>query len=276
MSYIDQQLKKFKTMIENSIQEGGNKAKDAIIRSQIPINLIHDAVKEQLISKGIDPELIFPPLNSTKPEIKITGGLKQKNQDICVLPKNIEKKPSIINWGLMSHAKITDDYGFDYSSNSLIINVRSQMSSLEKNFDTLYERTYAEAMNLHMRYNNAVLGEVYLIPTQEYDDKKSKNKIVEFKKEIVNLEKYITSFSCINKRNSVNDEIYKYERVALLIVDFTKDTPKLFKSSEELKNNNLISDEFNIEYSTMNFDNFSDDLIKIYTERFNIKNLLKS
>ena len=44
------------------------------------------------------------------------------------------------------------------------------MSSLAKNSDTLFERTFAEAQNLHMRYPDIVLGEVYLIPVHEYDD----------------------------------------------------------------------------------------------------------
>ena len=34
------------------------------------------------------------------------------------------------------------------------------MSSLAKNADTLFERTFAEAMNLHMQYPNIVLSDV--------------------------------------------------------------------------------------------------------------------
>ena len=44
------------------------------------------------------------------------------------------------------------------------------MSSLAKNADTLFERIFAKSLNLHMRYPNIVLGEVYLIPVYEYDD----------------------------------------------------------------------------------------------------------
>ena len=69
--------------------------------------------------------------------------------------------------------KEIDPYGEEYSKNTLVINVRSQMSSLAKNSDTLFERTFAEAMNLHMQYPDIVLGEVYLIPINEYDDEEA-------------------------------------------------------------------------------------------------------
>lgn len=86
----------------------------------------------------------------------------------------------------------SDPYGFDFSTNSLVINVRSQMSSLAKNSDTLFERTFAEAQNLHMRYKDIVLGEVYLIPTHEYDDTLVAQNRVGFKTNQTNIEKYIS------------------------------------------------------------------------------------
>ena len=45
MLFIDNQLLRFKNMIEQSIVDGGAKAKESIIRSSALINLIHDAVK---------------------------------------------------------------------------------------------------------------------------------------------------------------------------------------------------------------------------------------
>lgn len=44
-----------------------------------------------------------------------------------------------------------DKYGFEFTEHTLSVNVRSQLSSIAKNFDTLYERTFAEAINLHLR-----------------------------------------------------------------------------------------------------------------------------
>ena len=49
MAYIDEQLFRFKTELEAAILAGGVKGKESIIRSSALINLIHDAVKYELI-----------------------------------------------------------------------------------------------------------------------------------------------------------------------------------------------------------------------------------
>lgn len=272
MSYVDEQLVRFKNMIEDAINEGGAEGKNACIRTQAPINLIHEAVKHELIEHGIKSELIFPPVGESKPEIKLAGFLKQKDQDVCVVPAEISAKRTHIDWGLMAFQNEVDPYGFDYSTNTLVINVRSQMSSLAKNADTLFERTFAEALNLHMRYPQMVLGEVYLIPVFEYDDAEAAKHRVAFKNKHVNVEKYITFFDAINNRQKV-EETYKYERCTLLVVDFRPVQPKLYRNSNELKKDRIISTSFPIEYSTLAFDNFTEEIIDIYAERHSIQNI---
>lgn len=272
MAFIDEQLIKFKTMIEESIIEGGAKGKESMIRSSQLINLIHDAVKYELISQGISENQIYPHFGESKPEIKLAGFLKQKDQDVCVVPRNIQKQPIIINWGPMAFQQKQDPYGFEYSNNTLVINVRSQMSSLAKNSDTLFERTFAEAQNLHMRYPDMVLGEVYLIPINEYDDEAVKVKKVAFKDHQTDVEKYISFFNSINNRN-IGDPDYMYERCTLLVVDFSKSRPKLFRNSADLKKEGIISRSFGIEYATMGFDDFVKNLLDIYASRFTLENL---
>lgn len=273
MTYIDGQLLTFKQMIENAIINGGSKGKESIIRSSQLINLIHDAVKEDLIQHGIDPDQIYPHLNQSKPEIKLAGFLKQKDQDICVVPKNIAECDTPIKWGPMAFQNKTDPYGEIFTENTLVINVRSQMSSLAKNSDTLFERTFAEAENLHKRCPNMVLGEVYLIPVNEYDDEAVKINTVKFKDHQTDIEKYISFFDSINGRRIGGDD-YMYEKCALLIVDFSKPYPRLFKNSAELKAAGLISGGFSIEYATLAFDSFTDDILRVYASRYNINNIL--
>lgn len=164
--------------------------------------------------------------------------------------------------------------GYEYSNNTLVINVRSQMSSLAKNSDTLFERTFAEAQNLHMRYSHMVLGEVYLIPIHEYDDEAVKKNQVAFKKHQTDVEKYISFFNSINGRN-LDDPAYMYERCTLLVVDFSKPQPRLFRSSDELKRAGVISSSFEIEYATLGFDNFARDILNIYDSRYDINNLME-
>lgn len=261
-------------MIEESIKTGGVKGKESMIRSSQLINLIHDAVKYELIQLGVARNQIFPRFGDKKPEIKLAGFLKQKDQDVCVVPSNVRKQPLIIDWGPMAFQRKRDPYGYEYSNNTLVINVRSQMSSLAKNSDTLFERTFAEAQNLHMRYSHMVLGEVYLIPIHEYDDEAVKKNQVAFKKHQTDVEKYISFFNSINGRN-LDDPAYMYERCTLLVVDFSKPQPRLFRSSDELKRAGVISSSFEIEYATLGFDNFARDILNIYDSRYDINNLMK-
>lgn len=273
MAYIDDQLLIFKGMIEHSILVGGAKGKESMIRSSQLINLIHDAVKHELWEQGVDPDLIYPHLGQTKPEIKLAGFLKQKDQDVCVVPRGIARRASIIDWGPMAFQRKTDPYGFEFSNNSLVINVRSQMSSLAKNADTLFERTFAEAQNLHMRYPDMVLGEVYLIPVHEYDDAQVANHRVAFRQNITDVEKYISFFDSINGRQRGGED-YMYERCALLVVDFSRTQPRLFRNSAELKQAGIISRDFRIEYATLGFDTFARDIVEVYGERFDRRNIM--
>lgn len=274
MAYIDEQLFCLKNIFEEAIIKGGAKGKESIIRSSQLINLIHDAVKYELQEQGVVPEQIYPHLGQTKPEIKLAGFLKQKNQDICVVPKGIKEQCITIDWGPMAFQRKTDLYGFTYSDNSLVINVRSQLSSLAKNADTLFERTFAEAYNLHMRYPNMVLGEVYLIPVNECDDTAINQNKVLFKSAITDVEKYISFFDSINRREK-DGAGYMYERCALLVVDFNRKQPKLFRNSTELKEAGIISPNFEIEYDTLGFDTFAEDILSVYASRYDIHNILQ-
>ncbi len=272
MPYIDTQLSQFKTLIEKAIIEGGTPKKESIIRSSTLINLIHDAVKNEFIKKGVRPENIYPPYKATKPELKLAGFLKQKDQDICIIPSGIRKISTTINWGPLAFENKQDPYGMEYTTKTLVINIRSQMSSLAKNSDTLFERTFAEALNLHMRYPNIVLGEVYLIPVYEYDDEMVKKNKVGFKAKQTNIEKYISFFNSINGRQ-VGGAPYAYERCALLVVNFSKEKPYLFRNSTELKKAGFISHGFEIEYASLNFQNFAEDILQIYSERHGLRYL---
>ncbi len=66
MAFIDNQLVIFKNMIEESIKTGGVKGKESMIRSSQLINLIHDAVKYELIQLGVARNQIFPRFGDKK------------------------------------------------------------------------------------------------------------------------------------------------------------------------------------------------------------------
>lgn len=274
MLLIDAQLLKFKTEFENAIIANGVRGKESIICSSVLINLIHDAVKYELIRQGVDPNQIYPHFGETKPELKIAGFLKQKDQDVCVAPKNIQKTPRKITWGPLANENVTDPYGEEYTRNTLVINVRSQMSSIAKNTDTLFERTFAEALNLHMMYKEIVLGEVYLIPIYEYDEATMDARKISFKAHQTNIAKYISFFAAVNRRAEKNDELYKYERCALLVVDFREEQPVLYRTTAQLIHKRLLPEDFPIELAELSFDSFAHDILTSYHSRFNLKNLM--
>lgn len=268
-----QLLSQFKNYLEKSILENGEKGFSDMIRSQKPINCIHEIIKHDLIKNGITESNIFPPLHSSKPEIKLAGFLKQKDQDICVIPNNIPKNKILINWGPLNFENKEDIYGFEFSQNCLVINIRSQMRSVAKNTDTLFERTFAESLNLHMRYPKIVLGEFYLIPIREYSLELSKRKHIGFENKMTNIEKYISFFSAISCRNSIETDLWKYEKCCLMIVNLDSQTPFFYNNSYELKQDNIISQDFGIEYADIGFSSFTRDLLQIYDERFLIENI---
>lgn len=263
---IQKAIDNFKSLIEGSIVEGGDKGKEAMIRSSRPILNLHEAVKSELIKAGVDKDLIFPPLNNRTPELKLAGSRKQKNQDVCVV-SNHEKAEEILKEGLLED--VVDEFGEKFTERTIAINVRSQISSIQKNFDTLHERTTSEAINLHDRCPKMCLGEVYMVAVPEYDDKEIKNYSVIFKKlNQAMVVKYIKSFQAINNRKIIEKNFYQYEKVCLLIVDFSKQPSKIYHSTEELKQDGLIPENSMIDFSELSWKKFVPDLLKVYNERF--------
>lgn len=280
---IDQCAQMMKDSIETAITtamfdgkkyENGEKAKEALIRSQKLINFLHEGVKTSLVKNGLNQKLIFPPVGSSKPELKLAGFLKQKDQDVCVIPNNISPKSRLIDWGPLTTEHIEDPYGEKYTKQTLVINVRSQLSSLAKNTDTLFERTFAEALNLHIMYPEMVMGEVYMIPVYEYDDTSMKNNQVSFKRGHTNIEKYISFFRAVSHRSSPQDDDYKYEHSALIIVDFSKPQPKVYRTTAELIQDGLVGRTFPLELADISFDPLCSKLIRTYSDRFDINNLI--
>ena len=263
---IQKAVNNFKTLIEDSIKKGGEEAKQAMIRSSRPILNLHEAVKSELIKARVSKDFIFPPLNSRTPELKLAGSRKQKNQDVCVVP-NHKKAEQILEEGLLQD--VVDEFGEKFTERTISINVRSQISSIQKNFDTLYERTTSEAINLHDRCPNMCMGEVYMIAVPEYDDKAIRESKVVFKKISQSLVlKYIKSFQAINNRKGIEKNFYKYEKVCLLIVDFSRSPAKIYNTNAELIKDGLIPEDCTVDISELSWSKFVPELLQTYNERF--------
>jgi hypothetical protein len=277
-------LNQIKADIENAIIMNGEAGKNALIRTQKPISLIHDVIKTEFLNAGVHASLINPELSrlqrianpparvNNRPivlkdkELPLAGYLKTKKQDVSIIANNIHVNPEILNFPTYLNG-FTDNFGTAFTESVLSVNVRSQLSSVAKNFDTLYERTFAEALNFHLRLPNMVLGEVYMIIAKEYDSGASANNVVSFKNS-EHIEKYILAFQALNNRLTVADSQFKYERIALLIVDFSQQIPKLYNTTQELIDDNLIPVGSLANIDNLSFNSFIDDLLQIYQARF--------
>ena len=124
------------------------------------------------------------------------------------------------------------------------INVRSQLSSLNKNFDTLYERTFAESLNLHLRTPCIILGEIYLVPLKEYDQSSTSRNEIKFGN-LLN-KKYPILFNALNNRENNTNSNYKYERVVLLVVDFEQNIPQVMYRKDLIKYGIITQETENI------------------------------
>lgn len=248
----------------------GQEAKEALIRSQNLILKIHEVVKVSLvdeISKYTTDFSIYPPIDSRSPEMAISGLLKSKKQDVVVMFNDIPNRGCRISEGPLSGSY--DPIGKEKAERSIVIGVRSQLSSVAKNFDTLMERSFAETLNLRLRLPDLVMGDVYVIPVVEYNDTLMKRNVVSWKREDIAVDKFISTFLAISNRShtKTDPEIYKYERVALVIVDFRQNPPKIILSTKELMEGGFISKSFASQYESLSPINFAQDIYEVYRKR---------
>lgn len=276
---INQAAVIFKSALDKSIKIAGVRGKESLIRSQEPIKIFHEVIKQQLVKNGVRKDLIIPTLGQSHGEMPLYGFFKDKAQDICIKPntktKAIEEK---LKSGLL-HGRI-DPHGHSLTESIISINVRSQMSSIGNNIDTMFERIFAEPLNLHMRCPKLVMGEFYIIPTTGYDFEQVKLNKPKFCKKVTVkrnprakttaevIEEYVLAFQSVNNRNSKKQEHYKYEKVCLLVVDFSKKPIKIYQTNAELKKDKLLPKGSIANLNELSFKTFVKDLLKIYATRF--------
>lgn len=265
-------LELIKLAVEDVIKDSGVSGKKSLITSQQLINILHEVIKSSLVAENVNPILIHPSIGRSNGEKTLAGFLKFKKQDICVFPNNKMSRVEEIDFNGLYNTGTNDPYGELFSEHILSINVRSQLSSLSKNLDTMYERTYAEPLNLHRRVPKMVLGEVYLISVRELNSAQVALNNVTYKPFTDStaryLEKYIKGFAALNMRASQRDDDFKYERVALIIADFSQNPIKIYNSTQELKDDELLPANSSATMDNLNYDGFVKRLLEVYEKRF--------
>ncbi len=242
--FLQTAVNKFQTDLFHAIQSAqfgekkynnGHKAKEALIRSQNLILNLHESTKQSLfqaIKKDLPHDWeVFPAIGKNHPEINLFGKLKAKDQDLVFLrhPRIPEKIITGPNAGEV------DSVGALATSKAIAVGIRSQMSSIAKNFDTLMERAFAETLNMRLMHPTLVMGEVYLLPIFELlDTDMQKNQVVHSKNKI-NLSKFIKIFYHFTGRpNTKIEHQYKYDASALIFVDFCHIPPKVIYNASDL------------------------------------------
>lgn len=278
ISSLRDELDDIKQGLENSIttatfrgepRENGLAAKKSFINSNDLIMPIHEVVKEdlqdELNNRNINHE-IHPPIGETSPELNFYGYLKSKKQDIVVLFDSLN--PEVIPEGPQENEE--DPVGKNTSERAIVIGVRSQMSSVAKNFDTMVERLFAETLNLRLRLDALTMGEVYLLPVFPYKSEPMKQNNIAFKDEPTIVESFLRVFSSFSGRSTNNyngKDQYKYERSALLLTDFRYSPPKVYETTRELKSDNIIDSDFDNLYDDLSPRDFVEDIIDAHLDR---------
>jgi len=252
----------------------GLQARESLIRSGQLIQNIHEVVKislnESLEKEGFKDFSIHPPIGKSSPERDVWGLLKKKKQDVVVLFE--KEKEEVIEEGPLKGTK--DLLGKNATKYSIVIGIRSQLSSVGKNTDTLMERAFAETINLRLRHPYLVMGEVYMLIVKEYDEQAMKENRIEFKDNYCKVENYISIFNAMSGRNNYDQllDSYKYEKSALLLVDFSREPAKIYTNLEELKEDGIVSQAFSEDFSLLVPQSFVKGLIDAYKVRHNFSN----
>jgi hypothetical protein len=253
---------------EGKKHKDGQEAKNAAIRSQSPIRKLHqvvgDSVFTEISSKGIRPSM-WPPVGKDSPELSVTGLLKAKKQDIAITVES--HKAEKITTGVQKGS--VDPIGYNATNRALVIGIRSQLSSIEKNFDTLAERAFAETLNLSLRCPNITLGEVYLIPLNEFDDSKLKSNKMGFKSNPVNVAKFVRFFNAITHLSTSSKlrESYQYSATTLIVADFSQSKVRVLWDKADVTS--AFGKEMAADMTELLPDNFVKRISKRYVENLN-------
>ena len=241
-------LDSIKSDFESTIEDPDENPSYTLIRSEELIGRIHEYIIDQLEDNGVPPEHIHEDSHPNDTSATVYGFPKSKSQDILV------------------HSYDNDD---PVVGPRMAINVRSQLSSIGKNFDTIFERIYAESLNLHNRFPYLPLGYFFLLPKKGYDSSAKQDNVVERSEEF-GLQKFISSYSSISGRKDPEDENWKYEALCLLIVDFDQSPPKIMDDIDMFVEQELVTPEFAETYGSevISVDNFFEKLLIDYKKRY--------
>lgn len=118
----------------------------------------------------------------------------------------------------------------------LIVDVRSQMTSIGKNFNNYIRMKAGEVESIHEQFPSCSVGLVYLHPLSDLPTKKPVGPVGSFNYEAASNQLFF-------KIRRTDTQLTKYENVAYCVIDFNANPPELsgvFPSQTELKLENFF------------------------------------
>lgn len=161
------------------------------VRSKSFITLFQNYCAEELRSRGIESNGLH-----IEVEQKITVGRGKVEADVGVFNKSNEPV--------------------------LIVDVRSQMSSLGKNFNNYIRMKAGEVESVHVAYPGCIVGLVYIHPAADVPTKLPVNSVGSF-----NYASAARQLSSLIVSNSTTELLSKYQYVSYCVIDFNSNPPQL-------------------------------------------------
>ena len=107
---------------------------------------------------------------------------------------------------------------------SMLISVKSPMTSIDKNVGSRFEEALGDVFTLHEKYPFCVFGFVMTLPMVDHakkaDGTEAGNSI-----NFLKLERFLTT---ITNRTDTDKDYMKYEHLAFVVVDWDSTPPKIF------------------------------------------------
>lgn len=172
------------------------------------------------------------------------SGLNTKKKDITVITKKSIPR--------LDKPKEVDVCILHKTAGPLLnITIKSLMSSITNNFTNNYEQLIGDVSLFHERFPTLVMGSIFLLPKDV--------QALGYKKETYPLAYYAQLLSKLADRQDYNNNPNRFESIAFLIVDFSKNPPKIVQT---------IPHEPNLRIET-----FFDKLVTKYLERNSALNI---
>lgn len=151
------------------------------------------------------------------------------------IPKIVLKKEAKFK---VEGTKVEADVGVlnEIGEPVLIVDVRSQMTSIGKNFNNYIRMKAGEVESIHEQFPACSVGLVYIHPLEDLPTLKKVGPVGSFNFSAASNQLFLKI-----RRNSL--QLTKYENVAYCVIDFNSNPPRLsekFPVEEELKLDNFF------------------------------------